>query len=122
MAEIETATGIYLASVSKNNKRPSLGWVNVITLTQDVDLKKVMQRISIKKDNLNKATTVQINGKTYTKVKSSRYGVLLLIGDQTLVFANKEEFLQQVIDTMQSGGTIRWAPSGRPLNRGLWLG
>ncbi|MCH9654215.1 MAG: M56 family metallopeptidase [Planctomycetes bacterium] len=122
LAEIETATGIYLASVSKNNKRPSLGWVNVITLTQDVDLKKVMQRISIKKDNLNKATTVQINGKTYTKVKSSRYGVLLLIGDQTLVFANKEEFLQQVIDTMQSGGTIRWAPSGRPLNRGLWLG
>ncbi|MDF1744469.1 MAG: M56 family metallopeptidase, partial [Gimesia sp.] len=122
LAEIETATGIYLASVSKNNKRPRLGWVNVITLTQDVDLKKVMQRISIKKDNLNKATTVQINGKTYTKVKSSRYGVLLLIGDHTLVFANKEEFLQQVIDTMQSGGTIRWATKWKAVEQGALAG
>ena len=102
-AEIKTVTVIFLAPDSKITREQDMNYATVIQLNRKIDRKTVLKKFSNKK-----LIEENYDGKTYHKVAANYGASLLFLNNDTLVIAENEKAMQQVIDTLHNGGALRW--------------
>ncbi|QDU11016.1 DUF1559 domain-containing protein [Gimesia aquarii] len=100
-AEINVATIIFLPPEA-DKKLPES--VAVIQTKQKIDRKKMMEKFS----RSQLVETIYLD-KSYHKTRAVNGESLLFVNDRTVIIANKEKSLQQIVQAMQHGGSNRWS-------------
>ncbi|MCA9015791.1 MAG: DUF1559 domain-containing protein, partial [Planctomycetaceae bacterium] len=100
--EIETATIIFMAEEAPAFSVEVSGIV--IQTNKEIDREAAISNLGV----ANQAA--QYKGQTYLKnIVGSRSEMRLFLDKHTLIFTTREKDMQAMIDTMQQGGTRRWA-------------
>lgn len=105
-AEIKTATVIFLAPDSNVTREQDMNATTIIQLNREIDRND--RKTILKKFSSKKLIEVNYDGKTYHKVAANYAASLLFLNTDTLVIAENEKAMQQVIDTLHNGGTSPW--------------
>lgn len=99
--EIDILTAIALPADPNRKRGPALRGVFVVQSKRKIDRKEFLKNMPG-----TEPVEVQHLGKTYQKLGNN---CLMFLNDTTLVFTEEEPPMQEILKTIQFGGTIRWA-------------